>query len=257
MSQNTDWLRDLAISHRALHNLSKGLIENTKSAVSLSIKNGFAIEVDLQLSKDNEAIVFHDESLERLTTASGLLKDKTVSELKKVRFRGTRDRMQTLSELLKQVDGQVPLILEVKSQWDNLGPLETRIVEVLKDYKGRVCVMSFDPRSIILFRQLNPHLLRGLVSERFSDSVEWHMLSAWQRFSARHLLSFPRSRPHFIAYHVKALPSFSTRVAKRVGLPLLSWTVRTKEDLDTVARYADSPIFEGKITKDIQKKYIT
>ena len=256
MHKNTDWLRGIAISHRGLHNASKGLIENTESAVSESIKNGFAIEVDLQHSKDGEAMVFHDSTLKRLTTERGLLSERTADELKKIPFKNTKDRMQTLPELLEQVDGKVPLILEVKSQWDNLGPLERRIAGHLETYTGQVCVMSFDPRSVEIFRHLKPTLIRGLVSEHFPKSEEWHMLSSWQRFSARHLLSFPKTRPDFIAYDVKALPSFATSIAKLCGLPLLSWTVRSGEDLKTVASHAHSPIFEGEIISKIKNEYM-
>ena len=128
------WLVARAISHRGLHDNAKGIIENTESAFAAAIRHGYAIECDLQLSGDGEAMVFHDDTLERLTESTGRVKDFDARTLQGIRFKSTSDRMQTLGDLLEQVDGRCALVIELKTQWDGDGALATRALEVLRAY---------------------------------------------------------------------------------------------------------------------------
>jgi glycerophosphoryl diester phosphodiesterase len=106
--------------------------------------------------------------------------------------------------------------------------------------------MSFDPYSVAAFREVSPSLPRGLVAERFDDERYWSQLSFAKRFAMRNLLTSAFARPHFIAYDIRALPALAPLVAQTMfGLPLLTWTVRTKEERDRALRYADAMIFEG------------
>ncbi len=106
--------------------------------------------------------------------------------------------------------------------------------------------MSFDPYCIASFKEIEPTLPRGLISERFSDAHYWSELSFKQRFAMRNLLTSAIARPHFVAYDIRALPALAPIVAQHLfGLPLLTWTVRTKEERDRALRYADAMIFEG------------
>ncbi len=241
-----DWLTQRPVAHRGLHDAPAGIIENTSSAVKAALSYGYAVEVDLQISKDGEAMVFHDNTLDRLTTSKGRVCDRTAKQLKRVNFKDTNDSMWTLSELIQLVQGLVPLVIEIKSQWDNVGPLEKRVTEVLSTYDGPAGVMSFNPHSIILIRDLAPMITRGLVAGRFTNDNEWGHLNEKQRFLKRHLFYGFQARPNFIAYHVKALPALAPWMTRRLfGMPLLSWTVRTEQDRRTVKRWADQMIFEG------------
>ncbi len=240
------WLTRRPIAHRGLHDANAGVIENTQSAVKAAISYGFAIEVDLQISKDGEAMVFHDDTLNRLTTSKGKVIDRTVKQLKRVNFEDTKDKMWRLSDLLQLVRGVVPLVIEIKSPRDNVGPLEKRVAEVLASYTGPACVMSFNPNSVITLKTLAPNLPRGLVAGRFGDIPEWAHLSEKERFNRRHLLYAFEADANFIAYHVKALPAPAPWVAHTLlRKPLLSWTVRSEQDRRTVRRWADQMIFEG------------
>ncbi|MGI9387983.1 MAG: glycerophosphodiester phosphodiesterase family protein, partial [Methyloligellaceae bacterium] len=145
-----DWLIR-PIAHRGLHRAQDGIIENTASAFEAAIDANYAIETDVRTSADGQAMVFHDASLDRLTTGDGDVATLAAAELKKTPFRATGDRMQALPDLLDQVAGQVPLVIEVKSDWNDPGPLERRIATDLAEYKGHVAVMSFDPRSVKAF----------------------------------------------------------------------------------------------------------
>lgn len=239
------WLTARPVAHRGLHHAQGGIIENTESAVQAALDGGYAIEVDLQLTADGEAMVFHDYGLERLTEGSGLVIEHTAAALKKVRFKASSDRMQTLGELLDQVAGRATLMLELKSRWQDIGPLERRVADVLEGYEGPASVMSFDPYSMIAMRAIAPHLIRGLVSERFEPNEEWRFMSVGQRLSLRHGLAMPECDPHFLHYHVKGLPYGPTRLFRQLGRPVLTWTVRTPQERETAARYADQMIFEG------------
>ena len=169
-SRAMDFLTARPIAHRGLHDFGKGVVENTVSAFAAAITKGYAIECDLQLTKDGEAVVFHDEHLERLTEGHGMVKDLTTTELKELVIRNSTDKVQTLSDLLAQVQGHVPLVIELKSHWDGDERLAERAVSVLKNYSGPYCLMSFDPDAIAAVRRLSPGAMRGIVAERVDGS---------------------------------------------------------------------------------------
>lgn len=239
------WLTDRPVAHRGLHDPANGIIENTESAVQAALDRGYAIEVDLQLTADGEAVVFHDYTLDRLTTANGPVISRTVEDLKQVSFSTCNDKIQTLPELLEQVDGRATLMLELKSLWQHIGPLERRVADVLAAYDGPASVMSFDPQSMIAFKAMAPHAVRGLVSERFEPSEEWQFLSVRRRLALRRGVHLPACDPHFLHYHVKGLPYGPTRLFRKLGRPVLTWTVRTPKEREIAAKYADQMIFEG------------
>jgi glycerophosphoryl diester phosphodiesterase len=140
-----DWLTARPIAHRGLHDLARGIVENMPGAIEAAIAGNFAIEVDIQLSGDGEAMVHHDDALGRLTDGSGKLIEKTAAELKAIAFKDTPERMMTLADLCARVAGRVPLVIEVKSRFDGDRKLVKRMAEVLENYSGPVVGMSFDP----------------------------------------------------------------------------------------------------------------
>ncbi len=240
------WLTEHPIAHRGLHDASAGVIENTESAVQAALEAGYAIEVDLQLTADGEAAVFHDYTLDRLTRASGPVRERSVAELKQIAFKDCGDRIQTLSELLEQVDGRAALMLEIKSGWRDIGRLEERVAEVVSAYDGPATIISFDPQSLALVRALAPQLPRGLVSGRYGrEYPEWKTLPFHRRLSLRHGEEIADANPHFLHFHVKGLPYGPTRLFRKLGRPVLTWTVRTEEDRRKAARFADQIVFEG------------
>ncbi len=240
------WLTARPIAHRALHDAARGVIENTASAVDAAIARDYAIEVDIQLSADGEAMVFHDDTLERLTQAEGATSALTAAELKAVAMRGTTDRMMTLAELLARVGGRVPLVIELKSHFDGATAVALRAADVLAGYGGPAALMSFDPDLVAAVRQLAPHIPRGITMEHRYDDPEWEFLTPQTRHDWGNLLHFARTRPDFIAHYVKELPSTAVdRVRRDHPAPLLTWTVRTEADRAVAARHADQMIFEG------------
>jgi glycerophosphoryl diester phosphodiesterase len=232
------------VAHRGLHDVAAGLLENTSSAFEAAIAAGYAIECDLQLSGDGVPIVFHDYTLDRLTSEKGGVAQRTAADLKKVVLKNSTDSMQTLAELLHQVKGRVPLLIELKSRWNGNGMLAHRAIEALNEYKGRFALMSFDPDLVEEVRIQSPQSMRGIVAERVS-SRSWNHLPLSRRLELRHLLHLERTLPDYIAYKANDLPWPPVSKLRAAGLPIICWTVRSEAEAGAVRRYCDQITFEG------------
>jgi len=241
-----DWLTARPVAHRGLHDAARGIIENMPAAAQAAIAGNFFIECDIQLTSDGEAMVHHDDVLGRLTEGSGALLGKTAAELKAIKFKDTPERMMALGDLCALVAGRVPLVIEVKSHFNGDRKLVKRMAEVLSSYSGPAVGMSFDPDQVLALREIMPHLARGIVAEREYTATDWPEASPEQRRGMTHLRHAFRTRPHFVAYWVNELPAAAPWIARNIfGLPLLSWTVRTPDQRERAARYADQMIFES------------
>jgi len=240
------WLTARPVAHRGLHDIARGIVENMPGAVEAAITGNFSIEVDIQLTADGEAMVHHDDALGRLNEGSGPLLQKTAAELKAVKFKNTGEHMMSLADLCARVAGRVPLVVEVKSHFDGDRKLVARMAEVLSSYSGPVVGMSFDPDQVLALREIVPNLPRGIVAQRDYDDDYWKKLTKEQRDSMLHLRHGFRTEPHFVAFWVNQLPAPAPWIARNIfGCPLLTWTVRTSEQRERAARYADQMIFEG------------
>jgi glycerophosphoryl diester phosphodiesterase len=240
------WLTARPVAHRGLHERARGIIENMPGAALAAVEGNFSIECDIQLSADGEAMVHHDDALGRLTEGSGPLAGLSSKALKAVRFRDTAEKMMSLGDLCALVSGRVGIVIEVKSHFDRNRKLVKRMAEVLRSYPGPVAAMSFDPDQVLAIREAMPKLPRGIVAQRSYSEADWPQATAEQRNGMLHLRRALHSRPHFVAYSVNDLPAPAPWIARHVlGLPLLTWTVRTKEQRERAALYADQTIFEG------------
>ena len=236
------------IAHRGLHSPPKGIVENTAEAFAAATAKGYAIECDLQPAADGTPIVFHDETLDRLVAATGRVDARSPAELGRLRYKDGRTRIITLAEMLEQVAGAVPLVVEIKSEW---GPpareFLSRIAKFCTAYKGPLALMSFDPVVMAAVRELAPAIPRGIVSGLYEGPGWWaDKVDAERAFRLSHLLESGPVAPDFVSYHVKALPTPVTRYLREVArIPLVTWTVRTEEDRRIADRWADAPTFEG------------
>jgi glycerophosphoryl diester phosphodiesterase len=240
------WLTARPVAHRGLHDAARGIIENMPAAAEAAIAANFSIECDIQLTADGEAMVHHDDALGRLTEGSGPLLQKTAAELKAVKFKETPERMMSLGDLCALVNGRVPLVIEVKSHFDGDRKLVRRMAQVLAAYSGPAVGMSFNPDQVLALREIMPDLPRGIIAQRNYNDDYWKKLTPEQRRSMLYLRHAFRTRPQFVAYWVNQLPAPAPWIARNIfGLPLLTWTVRTPEQRERAARYADQMIFEG------------
>ena len=244
MNVPIDWLVARPIAHRGLHDGAKAVVENTASAFAAAIVGNFAIECDLQITADGEAVVFHDEKLERLTESLWLVKDLTAAEVTRLTIRNSKDRVQTLVSLLQQVDGRVPLVIELKTHWDASTALVERALDVLRNYHGRYCLMSFDPDVIEFLRLRSPCTIRGIVADRATDQY-YNMLPLKRRLELRTLSHLARTQPHFISFYFRDLPFAPVAELRAAGTPVISWTIRSPAQATMALRHSDQITFEG------------
>ena len=230
------WLRDWTFAHRGLH--GDGVIENSIQAFARAIARGMGIECDVQRSADGQVAVFHDFSLDRLTAEQGPVARRTLAELQAIEISGNGGPIPSLRQLLDQIGGQVPLLIEVKTRKDTrVAAFCLAIRRVIEGYPGPLAVMSFDPRVSRWFARHSPHVLRGLVVTEEDDKALPGMI--------RRRLALWHGKPQFLAYDIRDLPSRFARGQQRRGLPLLTWTVRSPELAERAAAHADAPIAEG------------
>jgi glycerophosphoryl diester phosphodiesterase len=241
-----DWLTARPVAHRGLHNAGAGVIENTPSAFAAAAAADYAIECDLQISADGEAMVHHDGALGRLTDGSGRLDELTSAELRRVAFKATTDRMISVGELCDLVAGRVTLVIELKSDRAGDRRLAARAAAVLSGYAGPAAVMSFDPAQIVPLRTAAPLLTRGIVAEGASGHLDRAQALARGKRAFAYGRDVLRAHPQFLAYSVKDLPAALPLAARHLyTMPLLTWTVRSMEERQRAARWADQMIFEG------------
>lgn len=233
------------IAHRGLHDFRHGIIENTATAFRAAIAGGYGIETDIQAAAGGEPVIFHDESLQRLTEADGPVGALTPEQLGQIPLRNTGDRILTLAEFLRLVDGRAPLYLEIKSLGGADEALDRRIAEALAPYRGPASVISFDPASLAEMRRFAPHVPRGLSAMRFMKA-DAPGLSTLARFRLTHMLDIEDVKPDFLTYEVNGLAVMEPALRRRFPhLPIVTWTVRTAEDRRKARRFADAMIFEG------------
>lgn len=240
------WLVAQPIAHRGLHDRANGVIENTISAAEAAIGGGFAIECDVQLSADGEAMVFHDHALDRLTRETGPVRDRTAAELGRLPLRGTADTIATLPDFLARIGGRAPLVVEIKSRFDGDERLARRAAAILAGSPHPVAVKSFDPAIVSLVRRIAPETPRGIVAQSSYEGAEWDRLYEERRRAMAQLLHWTETEPDFLSWRHVDLPNASTflpRVLARV--PVTTWTIRSPAEATRALAHADQIVFEG------------
>jgi glycerophosphoryl diester phosphodiesterase len=234
------------IAHRGLHRLEDGIVENTRAAFDAAMASGYGIECDIQRSIDGEAMVFHDFVLDRLTIRQGQVDAETAGNLGSIPFKTGTARMETLQDLFDQVAGCVPLVVEIKSRFDGDGSIAARVAELAKAYAGPLVFKSFDPDKMIALREAGVMQPIGIVGESTYHHPEYDRLDEHQKHALANMLHFTRSRPDFISWNQKDLPSAGPYLCRAViGIPVMSWTIRSQELADKVRPHADQIVFEG------------
>jgi len=249
------WLTARPIAHRGLHDCGRGaIIENSSSAARAAMARGYAIECDVQMSRDGEAIVFHDFTLERLSAHTGRVDGFTAKELRSMRLRGG-DAIATLSEFLSLIDNATPLVCEIKSSFDGDMRLAERVAACAAAYAGPMCIESFDPLVMAHLRANQSQLQienipLGMVAMANYDQehCEWSHLDADEKRALAQFLHFERTRPDFLSYNLRDLPHAVPHLCRAgLGMPVTIWTVRTEQQRTMALRYADQIVFEGEV----------
>ena len=229
------------IAHRGLWN-PDGAPENSLGAFQAACAAGYGIELDVQLSADGEAVVFHDDKLARLTGAEGRVRDRTAADLADLRLSGSDEKIPTLLETLALIGHRAMVHVELKTPYGEVGPLEQRVHEVIADHNGPVCVIGFNPYSHAWFADRYPGVLRGLDSYSYDRAPQ---MAETQRQAFADLEHVGIARPHFLALGLDMLPSARAAALRANGMPVIAWTVRDPAQWEAVRDGCDNLIFEG------------
>jgi len=231
---DSGWLTERPYAHRGLH--GPGCIENSRAAFEAAIAAGFGIELDVQVTSDGEACVFHDRDLERLCGEVGLVSVRGLADLQRLKLLHAEETISSLPEVLGLIGGRVPVLIEIKAPGRRVAPLCRAVARALEPYDGRAAIMSFNPEVCRWFARHHPRWLRGLV---ISEMGKKNARGRLERG-----LSMRWARPHFLAYDIGDLPSRFASAQRARGLPVLTWTVRNPRDEEAASAFADQIIHE-------------
>ncbi len=230
-------------AHRGLHDNETDAPENSMHSFGLAIESGYGIEFDVQLTKDDQVVVFHDESLKRACGQIGNVRDYTYKELQSFPLFMSEERIPLFLDVLHEVDGKVPLIIEIKIH-ENVEKVCSKVNEVLKNYRGEYVIESFHPLAVKWYRTNRPDIIRGQLSSNFrKDEEEEYRVSY---FFVQHLLFNFLTRPDFIAYSHKYRNAMSLLVCRNLfKASTVAWTIRSQNELYASMSGFDLFIFEG------------
>ncbi|MDA8585706.1 glycerophosphodiester phosphodiesterase family protein [Rhodobacteraceae bacterium] len=235
------------LAHRGLHDSDDSRLENSLPAIEAAIAAGYGIEIDVQMTSDACAVVFHDYKLNRLTLVDGLVRDHTQSELTKIELKASSGHIPTLAQVLERVAGRVPLLVEIKDQDGNLGtdvgPLEMAVASDLAQYTGSVAVMSFNPHSVAAMQALLPDVPRGLVTAAFEPD-HWPMPRT-RALELANIPDFNRVGASFISHDSRDLKNPRVVVLRKAGANILCWTIRSPQEEAEARKVAENVTFEG------------
>jgi glycerophosphoryl diester phosphodiesterase len=215
------------IAHRGLWR-APAQPENSLASFEAACVAGYGVELDARLTADGEAVVFHDDSLDRMTSQSGLVEERTADALTALTLLGSDQHIPTLEQALALVGGRTLVLIELKTPPGQDGPLEARAAALLADYPGPVAILSFNTDSLAWMAAHAPTLARGLNVATESD-----------------LLGLERAHPHFLSVNLGLLDHPRVRDWHNAGRAVIAWTARKASDADRLADLTDNLIFEG------------
>lgn len=236
------------LAHRGFHNRSPGCPENSIAAFQAAIENGYGIELDVQMTGDNQAIVFHDYDLDRLTGEHGFVQQRTTADLCNLNILNGNEKIRTLVEVLEFVAGRAAVLIEIKDQDGALGPnvgaLEKCVAEATKNYRGPVAAMSFNPYTTAALADYAPDTPRGLATGTFT-SKKWDQLPEKTRIRLREIPDLKSTQSSFISHEFTDLERPVVQDIRASGLPVLCWTLTDQNAENTARKHADNITFEG------------
>lgn len=242
------WLTDIYVAHRGLFN-NRDIPENSIPAFEKAAANGFGIEMDVQASSDGVLVVFHDDTLDRMTGVHGKLCDFTFEELRTFRLLDTECQIPTFEEFLQAANG-ANLVVEIKTH-KNIGETEQKVYDALKNYKGNFCIESFNPIIIRWFRVHAPEVIRGTLSCAYENMG----FSAPKRWLLSQLRLCKWNGSQFIAFDAATLRQNKAVDKWRKKVPIVCWTIKSQQQYEELHDYFDNMIFDSFVPerKDLQK----
>lgn len=234
------WIQDNLIAHRGLYTKDQEIPENSISSYRNAMDKGYSIELDINVLKDGTVLAFHDFNFNRLCNDPRELRDVTYDECKDFTLCDTNEKIARFDEVLRLVNGQVPLLIELKPHGDVIFLCES-FMKVIKDYQGVWAVFSFHPKVVSWFKKNYPDVIRGQISEYFKNDKDMNPI-------AKHLMKtmfFNRfTKPDFISYGIYDMPNKYLDRLKKKGITIISYAARSQADFDFVKKHYHNTVFE-------------
>lgn len=224
------------IAHRGLHK-NKMIPENSMLAFKAAIEKNYAIEFDINITKDNQIVVFHDDDLNRLCNKKENIEDVSYDFLKDLNLYESNEKIPLLKELLDQVAGKIPLIIEIKKH-KNIGLLENILLEMLKEYKGEYFICSFEKDILLWLEKNKPKEIRGLIFGSLPIKFKKYEKIAF-------LYKYFKSKADFISLEDKLIDSSIYDFCKKKKLDILVWTIKDKKSFQNIDKKVSAVIFEN------------
>lgn len=236
--KDLEFLSRSLIAHRGYYNNKKGIPENSVLAFKKAIDNNYLIELDVRLTKDQKLVVFHDDNLKRVCGVNKRVKDLTYIELLKYNLFDTTLKVPLFSDVIKLVNGRVPILIETKYH-NRYGVLEKILINELSNYKGLYAIQSFYPMSLLWLKRNTKDIPIGLLSSNFKND-----LNRLKSIIGKTLILDLFFKTDFISYDVKGLPN-NYLSYKRDKKKIVIWTIKNKKDYDLARQYTGSLICEN------------
>lgn len=238
-------------AHRGLHDITKGIPENSLMAYRLAHEGGYGVELDVHLTADHQLVCIHDADTTRVCGEYGIIENLTLDEIREYRLGGTEELIPTFQEALaiyeQPYEGKLlPMIIEVKCEGDNARELTRATVEELDRHKVLYCMESFDPRAIMWLAENRPDIIRGQLSHNYLVQKSYNYLPWSQRMLLTGMFFNVKARPDFIAYRNMDIDKnpFVWLACRVLGGHLVTWTVRDEATMIDREKKGSAVIFE-------------
>ena len=232
------------IAHRGLFDREK-IPENSMLAFDKALEKGYSIEIDVNMTQDGYIVVFHDNSLKRMTGIKNDITTMTLSEIKKLKLLGTENKIPTFEDVLLQVSGKVPILIEVKPN-SKYKELMKKLINLLEKYNGKYSIQSFDPRIVYWLKKNTPHISRGQISSKNIREVKSRILKILLGKMVFNIIT----KPNFISYQYLSINEKFYKKQKNKGREVIAWTLKNKEDYEKIRDNCDMVVFENESTID-------
>ncbi|PKK97142.1 MAG: glycerophosphodiester phosphodiesterase [Tenericutes bacterium HGW-Tenericutes-3] len=238
--KNLDWLKNNLIAHRGLHTKDQSVPENSVASYKAALQKGYSIELDLNVLKDGTVLAFHDHNFKRLCNDPRELKDVTYEECKDFTLLNTTEKIPRFDQVLKLVDGKVPLLIELKPQGDVIFLCQS-FMKMISSYQGKWAVFSFHPKVVSWFKKNHPEVIRGQISEYFKDDKK---MNSFAKYLMKSLFFNRFTKPDFVSYGIYDMPNKYLDKQMKKGLTIISYAARSQEDFDFVKSHYHNTVFE-------------
>lgn len=233
------WVTAQVFARGGVADPSTGIIEHSLGAVERAIASGHGVVLEVQRTFDNDAVVFGDATLDRLTELKGEVREYSSARLQAEKLKGSEEMVQSLSSLLLEIGGRTPVLIDARRPPKDPLPLCFAIRRALEGYGGPIGIIALDPRILRWFKQNSRRVARGFVATSGTQGLPW-----WARNRLWRIWAAWRANPDFLAVDINLLPSpVAEQMRQRLKVPVLAWTVRSEADLATARQHANNYIY--------------